>query len=56
MVRRTSWHYYFTDARRMAEQVADWMAELMGWTPAEREAELKRYADLHRMTNDERTK
>ena len=50
MVRRTSWHYYCPDALRMAEQVADWMAELMGWTAADRTAELERYNGL-KMTN-----
>jgi glycerol-3-phosphate dehydrogenase len=53
MVRRTSWHYYFADAPRMAEQVADWMAELMGWTAAERTKELERYKSMCKMTNDE---
>jgi glycerol-3-phosphate dehydrogenase len=46
MVRRTSWHYYFPNARLMAGQVADWMADLLGWQPEERAAELKRYSDL----------
>ncbi len=43
MVRRTSWHYYFRDAAAKAEQVADWMAEALGWTQAERATELGRY-------------
>jgi glycerol-3-phosphate dehydrogenase len=46
MVRRTSWHYYCPDAPRMAEQVADWMAESLGWTPAVRAAEVERYKGL----------
>ena len=29
MVRRTSWHYYFTDAAAKARQVALWMGELL---------------------------
>ena len=53
MVRRTSWHYYFPDARRMAAQVADWMAELRGWTEVERGAEVERYEGLCKMTNGE---
>ena len=32
MVRRTSWHYYFRDAASKAQQVADWMGELLGWS------------------------
>lgn len=43
MVRRTSWHYYHRDAAVKAEQVADWMAEFLGWTKAQRAAELQRY-------------
>jgi glycerol-3-phosphate dehydrogenase len=46
MVRRTSWHYYFVDAPRKAEQVAEWMGELLGWTPALKAAELTRYAQV----------
>lgn len=43
MVRRTSWHYYHRDAAQKAERVADWMSEFLGWSAAERNAELKRY-------------
>lgn len=43
MVRRTSWHYYFTDAAAKAEQTAQWMAEILGWTDAVRIEEVKRY-------------
>jgi glycerol-3-phosphate dehydrogenase len=46
MVRRTSWHYYFRDAAQKAERVADWMGELLGWSAAQRAAELQRYHDL----------
>jgi glycerol-3-phosphate dehydrogenase len=46
MVRRTSWHYYFRDAAAKAQQVADWMAELLGWTEAQRAAELTRYGQI----------
>ena len=41
MVRRTSWHYYFRDAAAKAERVADWMAELLGWTAAQRATETR---------------
>lgn len=43
MIRRTSWHYYYRDAAEKAGRVADWMAEFLGWSAAERDAELKRY-------------
>ncbi len=46
MVRRTSWHYYFSDAAAKAQQVAAWMAELLGRTEAQRAAELARYDQL----------
>jgi glycerol-3-phosphate dehydrogenase len=46
MVRRTSWHYYFKDAAAKAQQVAAWMAELLGWTEAQRAAEIVRYGQL----------
>jgi glycerol-3-phosphate dehydrogenase len=46
MVRRTSWHYYHRDAQRMAEQVADWMGEIQGWSAAEKSAELARYRNF----------
>ena len=46
MVRRTSWHYYFRDATAKADQVADWMGELLGWTQAQRATELNRYGQL----------
>jgi glycerol-3-phosphate dehydrogenase len=43
MVRRTSWHYYFRDAAKKAERVADWMGELLGWSAEHRSVELQRY-------------
>ena len=43
MIRRTSWHYYHADTMVKARQVADWMAESLGWSAAEREAEVERY-------------
>lgn len=46
MIRRTSWHYYYDDRAAIAAQVADWMAPMLGWDAATREAELARYADL----------
>lgn len=43
MLRRTRWHYYLPNATQMAEQVADWMSEILGWPEAIRAAELQRY-------------
>ena len=43
MMRRSSWHYYHAAATSVAEQVATWMAELLGWSPAERQQEIARY-------------
>ena len=48
MLRRTSWHHYFSDCGEMAERVADWMSELLQWTPEARQAEVERY---HRAAN-----
>jgi glycerol-3-phosphate dehydrogenase len=46
MVRRTSWHYYFRDAPIKAQQAADWMGQLLGWTEAQRAAEIVRYREI----------
>ncbi|MCW5550935.1 MAG: glycerol-3-phosphate dehydrogenase/oxidase [Verrucomicrobiae bacterium] len=43
MVRRTSWHYYYRDAALKAQQVANWMGELLGWSEAQRVSELGNY-------------
>ena len=45
MVRRAGWHYYHADAGKLAEQAADWMAELHGWDSERRAAELARYRE-----------
>ena len=42
MVRRSSWHYYHAEDT-LAEEVASWMAELLGWSPAERQEQLVAY-------------
>src|SRR5439155_1317747 len=46
MLRRSGWHYYLSQARDHAEQVADWMAEALGWTSEYRDAELAAYERL----------
>ena len=43
MIRRTSWHYYFSDAEKRAAQVAEWMVEILGWSEAEKTEQLRRY-------------
>jgi glycerol-3-phosphate dehydrogenase len=55
MVRRTSWHYYFRDAEVRAQRVADWMGELLGWTEAQRAAEIARYHETGVRPETERT-
>ncbi|MES2705971.1 MAG: glycerol-3-phosphate dehydrogenase/oxidase [Verrucomicrobiota bacterium] len=46
MLRRTSWHYYHHAGERLAETAAGWMAEILGWSPETRAAELRRYQNL----------
>jgi glycerol-3-phosphate dehydrogenase len=46
MIRRTGWHHYFPDAAQRAEQVADWMRELLGWPEEQVSMELRRYEAL----------
>lgn len=49
MIRRSGWHYYYPDAPAKAEQVANWMGEIAGWSPSRRSAEVAAYraaADL----------
>ena len=49
MLRRSGWHYYRADAASVAEQVAGWMAELLGWDRAQQDAELARYQAATRL-------
>ena len=46
MVRRTSWAYYLEDDLPVAERVADWMAEELGWDRAAADAELAAYRNV----------
>ena len=48
MVRRTRWHYYRDDREAVAERVAGWMQEVLGWSDAERVASSERYLELCR--------
>ncbi|HYO09458.1 MAG TPA: glycerol-3-phosphate dehydrogenase/oxidase [Tepidisphaeraceae bacterium] len=46
MIRRTSWRYYHRDHARLAEEVAPWMAEALGWDGDRLRQELEAYLDL----------
>jgi len=46
MVRRTGWQYYFVDAVKKAEQVADWMAEILDWSDDVKAAQIRRCRTL----------
>jgi glycerol-3-phosphate dehydrogenase len=48
MVRRTSWHYYYTGASSRAQQAATWMGEFLDWPEAVRSTEIERYYELNR--------
>jgi glycerol-3-phosphate dehydrogenase len=43
MVRRTGWRFYHRDSLAIAERVAGWMAEALGWSAERRAAEVERY-------------
>jgi glycerol-3-phosphate dehydrogenase len=43
MIRRTSWRYYHRDHAAVAQQVAGWMSEILGWSDERREEELALY-------------
>jgi glycerol-3-phosphate dehydrogenase len=44
MIRRSSWHYYYTDAAAKAQQVANWMSEIFSWTSEQKKAQIARYS------------
>ncbi len=43
MMRRTSWHYYCTNAAELAHQVLDWMASSLNWDESQKKVEWQRY-------------
>lgn len=45
MVRRTSWRHYAEDHEALADRVAAWMAETLGWDSHRRAAERSRYRE-----------
>jgi glycerol-3-phosphate dehydrogenase len=46
MIRRTSWRYYCPDHQRVAEQVANWMAEELGWNDERKRKEIERLRNI----------
>jgi glycerol-3-phosphate dehydrogenase len=51
MVRRSGWQQYFRDSRGLAEQVAGWMGETLGWSSATRATEIDRFEAQKPWTN-----
>ena len=43
MIRRTRWHYYHRDTTALAQKVATWMAQCLGWDAVTIQNELDRY-------------
>ena len=48
LLRRSGWHYYERSSPAAIEQVADWMADAAGWSPAQRRAEVEAFRGLPR--------
>jgi glycerol-3-phosphate dehydrogenase len=46
MIRRTSWRYYYREHLDVAESVAQWMGEILGWDDETRRKELEEYRCL----------
>jgi glycerol-3-phosphate dehydrogenase len=46
MIRRTSWHHYFTEAPQIARQAADWMAGVLGWSEERKAEEIAAYCGI----------
>lgn len=44
LVRRSGWYYYQRWSPATIEQVADWMAEIADWSPAQRTAEIEAFS------------
>ena len=55
MIRRTSWAHYHPDHIVIAEQVAEWMADCLGWSPEKLREEIEGYRQLtHQQTAGQR--
>lgn len=46
MLRRSGWHYYHKNSAQLAGEVAAWMGELLGWSPAQQQEEVAAFHDL----------
>jgi glycerol-3-phosphate dehydrogenase len=40
LLRRSGWHYYHRSSEAWVEQIANWTGEILGWSAAQREAEI----------------
>jgi glycerol-3-phosphate dehydrogenase len=45
LVRRTSWHHYLDKRQEVANQVAEWMADMLGWDTVRKAEEIAQYHD-----------
>jgi glycerol-3-phosphate dehydrogenase len=43
LLRRTSWHFYYPNHDEIAQTVAQWMADELGWDATQTQSELDRY-------------
>jgi glycerol-3-phosphate dehydrogenase len=48
MIRRTGWRFYHRDQAEIAERVAGWMGEVLGWSEERRSSEMERYERMTR--------
>jgi glycerol-3-phosphate dehydrogenase len=46
MIRRASWKHYHREHMKIAEDVARWMSEILGWSDNQRDEELRRYTEM----------
>lgn len=44
--RRSSWFYYAPPSPEQVNAAAEWMAELLGWSPSEKEMELEKFREF----------
>jgi glycerol-3-phosphate dehydrogenase len=48
MIRRTGWRFYHRDQAEIAQRVAGWMAEVLGWSEERLAQEVERYRRMTR--------
>ena len=46
MIRRTSWRHYDLEAAHRATETATWMADILAWTPEQRDREIVDYRQM----------